>query len=555
MLNWCYTTAVFTDPGSTTSRKGEYSSLPTQGGPRATSFTVKSNGELRYCKKCQTRKPDRAHHCSTCRRCVLKMDHHCPWLATCIGLRNHKAFLLFLLYTTAFSLYCFAIAGTWCYLEIMDNTTGYVDSFMPVQFIMLAVIAGIIGLVVGIFTGWHVMLACRGQTTIECLEKTRYMSPFRRNMHDQYMGAVPNPGYGQQLLELHRNALPGITRPEEGEERRSSLDRTDGGVASSSSMTPPPLRDYRASTPPLAGGQAPPANPPGFTYDELERYRRRKQYEEYLDSQDSAKLPHAFDLGWRRNLLHLFGPSPWLWCLPISNTTGDGWSWEPSPRWLEARNRLVREREEQRQRERTAGWGVDTPDGIDARSPAYPNYYHGYAAGGGAGRPYLSPGPPPPLSSGGRLTPSKADRVLGRDPNLYAMDSAQQQEYLQRQQEQQQRQQGQQLGVALTRLSPQGRATGPRRVDDDLDDLSSSSDDEPVERTNHPASSSAAASAGAPSSTNTIQSHRVVIPPSLGGGASGVLRKGGLASPTETAVSLPGPGQSRSGNDDDDGVD
>ncbi|KLU84827.1 palmitoyltransferase PFA3 [Magnaporthiopsis poae ATCC 64411] len=165
MLNWAYSTAVFTPPGSTTDAQG-YSALPSHGTPAATSFTVKSNGELRFCKKCQARKPDRAHHCSTCRRCVLKMDHHCPWLATCVGLRNHKAFLLFLIYTTLFSLYAFAVAGDWVYNEILNNTT-YVEDLMPVNFIMLCIVAGIIGLVVGAFTIWHLVLVGRGQTTID----------------------------------------------------------------------------------------------------------------------------------------------------------------------------------------------------------------------------------------------------------------------------------------------------------------------------------------------------------------------------------------------------
>ena len=34
----------------------------------------------RFCKKCECPKPARTHHCSVCRRCVMKMDHHCPWV-------------------------------------------------------------------------------------------------------------------------------------------------------------------------------------------------------------------------------------------------------------------------------------------------------------------------------------------------------------------------------------------------------------------------------------------------------------------------------------------
>ena len=372
LANVSYTIAVFTSPGSPLDKRedwsagrggkrgGGYDVLPTheQHGDEdemphgnMTTVTAKSTGTPRYCKKCRTVKPDRTHHCSTCKRCVLKMDHHCPWLATCVGLRNYKPFLLFLIYNSLFCWLCFGISASWVWAAILDDEQMR-EGMRVVNTILLAVLGGIIGLVLSGFTGWHIYLATTGQTTIESLEKTRYLSPLRKSMERQfqpqrnYLGqeeSETNNQEGEQqqqqqqsllehLKETHANALPGVLRPEEGESTRSH--------------TPTPQTSLHHPNQPTYSSDSPAKDSLHRSYASLEAQRERERYTAYLDEVDSEKLPNAFDIGWKRNLLHVFGDKPLYWFLPVCNTSGDGWVWEVSPKWTEARAAVARAREE-----------------------------------------------------------------------------------------------------------------------------------------------------------------------------------------------------------------
>ncbi|ORX47477.1 zf-DHHC-domain-containing protein [Hesseltinella vesiculosa] len=179
LIYWNYYLAVTTDPGK----------VPSQWAPPASILSIgeKHIPELpgpRFCKTCQVYKPPRAHHCSYCRRCVLKMDHHCPWINNCVGAHNYAHFLRFVINV---NIACFYVLGLliWRVRYILDEIRHFRFNAEPTKteviFLTLNFVLDMIVLFcVGILSGYHLYCLARNQSTIESWERGKVETMIRR---------------------------------------------------------------------------------------------------------------------------------------------------------------------------------------------------------------------------------------------------------------------------------------------------------------------------------------------------------------------------------------
>ncbi|XP_053282003.1 palmitoyltransferase ZDHHC7 [Pleuronectes platessa] len=134
-------------------------------------------GEVIYkCPKCCSIKPERAHHCSICKRCIRKMDHHCPWVNNCVGEKNQRFFVLFTMYISLISAHALGLSGMH-FFSCIKVQWNECSEFSPGASVLLLIFLCLEAILFLTFTavmfGTQIHSICNDETEIERLKNEK----------------------------------------------------------------------------------------------------------------------------------------------------------------------------------------------------------------------------------------------------------------------------------------------------------------------------------------------------------------------------------------------
>jgi len=129
--------------------------------------SLSSQNPLSFCQICQIYKPKKTVHCNYCGNCVEIFHRHCHFLRNCIGKRNYKYFVGFLVSSTLLGI-CYlgdflmmVIILTGCDPDVDPSYLFKTNTVTLIVVIVLGVPSAIMLLTIIVFIFYHVKIILR----------------------------------------------------------------------------------------------------------------------------------------------------------------------------------------------------------------------------------------------------------------------------------------------------------------------------------------------------------------------------------------------------------
>jgi len=139
--------------------------------PQQKNFDQQPNDISRICFTCWEWKGLRTKHCSVCDVCVDGFDHHCGWLNNCVAEKNHREFILMIIFVFLGSLLYLGISIS---VFISSQTTIWTVWYERPLLIPCWVINGVICPWLGMLVGHQLRTIALNLNTNEMMNMHRY---------------------------------------------------------------------------------------------------------------------------------------------------------------------------------------------------------------------------------------------------------------------------------------------------------------------------------------------------------------------------------------------